>query len=206
MPGSQRIRTSWRIGAIRLCARDVAIPAPSFRGRGAALGRPAQGGRVARALALYRRLAVGLVAAVLFAHCGPLGALGRRLPGAGAHLFGPGPSSGPSGSPRLRLRRLAPWPFLSSLSRLLAFGLACPWGPLRLPSPRQPSALLSVGRPRGFGLLWGAGVFRSRVSWWGCVLPRSPGFGSRPPQSPGEGFCRPVGRLRLLVQPLFLIQ
>lgn len=195
------VRRSRRIGANRLCARNVAIPAPSFRGRGQSAGRPNQYGSDRPCACMVPRPSRRPRGPPPF-----LRTAGRqgRLLGAGA----PGGRSAlvRSGSPRLQLRRSAPWPFLSFLPWLLASGLACPWGPLRLPSPRQPSALLSVGRPRGFGLLGGREFFRSRVFWWGCVLPRSLGFGSRPPQSPGEGFCRPFGRLRLLAQPLFLIQ
>ena len=71
----------WGIGASRLCPRAASIPQPSSRLRAAKPRRPAQGGRVALGLALCRRL-VAPWGRALFAHCGPLGPLARRLPGA----------------------------------------------------------------------------------------------------------------------------
>ena len=168
-------------GANRLTLDRASIPAPSIRGRAAALGRPAQGGRVAHALALYRRLAAVPLwrAAVLFRHCGPFGPLGGRLPGPGAFRSARGPSSGPLGRPPASARRV----------RLLAFGLAFPCrGPLRLPVPRPSSALVSVARARGFGLLGGRGcapsvplwaVWPPCVSWLLSPAPLSPGFAWR---------------------------
>ena len=192
------VRRSWRIGANRLCARYVAIPRPSFRPRGQSAWRPRQHGSDRQCACTVpppgRRPALA-GRRPFWPLRGPW-PLGPAAPGARSALVR-------SGSPRLRLRRSAPWPFLSFLSRLLASGLASPWA---ASAALPPPALCSiVGRP-GPGLLapWGAGVFRSCRFWWGRVLPRSPGFGSRPPRRQAGAFGRPGGRLRLLAQPLSL--
>lgn len=184
------VRRSWRKGANRLCARYVAIPSPSFRLRAAALGRPRPHGSDRPCACTVPRPGRALVGAPFLRTAG---AAQGRPPWRGR-------SRGPERTCSVRGRQAAPLAppgcgfvalprglFCPPFFRLLASGLAspCRW-PLRLPSPRQPSALLSVGRPRGFGLLWGAGGFRSCRFWWGRVPSRSSGFGPRPP-------CRPAG-------------
>lgn len=140
---SRKLSTSvplrWGIGANRLCPLAAVIPPPSFRRRAAALGRPAQGGRVAHTLALYRSLAVGLLAAVLFRHCGAFGPLGGSLPGPGACRSGRGRSGRPLRRPPAAARRI----------RLLASGLASPWA---ASAPRPPPGLCSVVGGPGPGL------------------------------------------------------
>lgn len=133
---SRKLSTSvllrWGIGANRLCPRAASIPAPSFRGRGSALGTTNRIVRVAIGLSLYRGLAGGPQRApVLFAHCGPPGAAPRR---------------GRSRGPERVVRASALWSFLG---RPIPLG----FGPLALALPLvRPSALLSVVRPRGPGL------------------------------------------------------
>ena len=71
--------------------------------------------RVAHALALYRRLVAALVGRALFAHCGALGALARRLAAAGACR------SAAAGAPVLRFASLAARRLRSWAARLPAF-------------------------------------------------------------------------------------
>ena len=147
------VRRSWRIGANRLCARNVAIPRPSFRPRGQSAWRPRPHGSDRQCACIVpppgRRPA--LAGRRPFCPLRPHSGLGAAAPGARSALVR-------SGSPRLRLRRPAAWPFLSFLSRLLASGLASPWA---ASAALPPPALCSViGRP-GPGLLapWGGGGF-----------------------------------------------
>lgn len=108
----------------------------------------------------------------LFAHCGPLGALGRRLPGAGAYRSARGRSSRPPGGPRLRLVA-----FVSSPPAWRA--------PCRAPAsaPRPPPVLGSVvGSPApGLWAPGGAGgappcgaLRRRRASAPSVCFPRPP--------------------------------
>lgn len=113
----------------------------------------------------------------LFAHCGPQCGPWRGGSRRRSVSFGTGPSSGPSGSPRLRL---------------VAFVSSPPaWRPVcrapRLPSPRQSSAPTSVVRRPGFGLQGGRGC----APLWRC--------GPSGPSAP-VGVCPspPLSPLRLL--------
>lgn len=140
------VQLRWGIGPNGLCPRAAVIPSPSFRLRSAALGRPAQGGRVAHALALYRRL-VAPRGAPFLRTAGPWGPWrgGSRGPErVGRHGGG---QAAPSGGPRLRL--------VACVSSPPAWRPVC--RAPRLPVPRRSSALWSVARPRGFGLLGGRG-------------------------------------------------
>lgn len=116
-----------------------------------------------------------------------------RLLGAGA----PGGRSAlvRSGSPRLQLRRSAPWPFLSFLPWLLASGLACPGGPASASLP--PPALCSiVGRPApGLRAPRGAGVFSLPGLLVGLRASPFPRFWFPPPSV--ARFLSPVGGRRL---------
>ncbi len=143
-------RRSWRIGANRLCARNVAIPAPSFRGRAAALGRPRPHGSDRPCACTVPRPGRALVGAPFLRTAGA--AQGRppwrgRSRGPERTCSGRGAAwPPPSGAPRLRLRRPAAWPFLSFPAWLLASGLACPGGPASA-SLLPPSLCSIVGRP-----------------------------------------------------------
>lgn len=139
------------------------IPAPSFRGRAAALGRPVQGGRVAHALALCRRLAVPF-GAVLFRHCGPFGPLGGRLAAAGACR------SGAAGAPGLRCASLAAVRLRSAAARFPSFLLR--WSFLPLVGPLcsgigGPAARLwAPGGPSVCALLCRCGRLAASLPWF----------------------------------------
>ena len=114
--------------------------------------------RIAHALALYRRLAVGLVAAVLFGHCGGrawASPLGRRLQGP-ERVVRHGAVKRPLGRPPAPARRF----------RLLASGLA---GSLSGPASaaRPPPVLCAdIGGPApGLWALGGPGVRSPLVLW-----------------------------------------
>lgn len=125
---SASVPVRWGIGANRLCPRAASIPAPSFRGRGSALGTTNRIVRVAIGLSLYRSLAGGPQRApVLFRHCGgrqgrppwagcsrgrsgSFGPLlcGRSLAAPSPWALGPWPSPSPWFGPRLCGRWSAP--------------------------------------------------------------------------------------------------
>ena len=107
-------------------------------------------------------------------------ALGRAAPGARSGSFGTGavkrpPRAAPGFGRRPRGRRPS------------ALRPVC--GPLRLPVPRPSSALVSVARARGFGLLGGPGV-RPLLPPWAVLPPSSLGFRPPPPLSPGFAWRR----------------
>ena len=190
-PGSHRelfapYRLRWGIGANRLCPRAAVIPAPSFRGRAAALGRPAQGGRVAHALALYRRL-VAPWGRALFAHCGGLAALARRLAAAGACR------SAAAGAPVLRFASLAARRLRSWAARLPAF--------LRCGSFLRLGGRLCSGFAGPAAPLWAPGGRRFRPFLALCAVfpPCSLGFSAAAPcrlASPCGGLRRRSGFYR----------
>lgn len=145
----------------------AAVPAPSSRGRAAALGRPAQGGRVARRLhctAAWSRPE----GAPLLRTAGRQRPLARRLAGAGANLFGTGPPSG-----------AAPRPAPGS-PRAVAWSRPCRFAPRPPPSPGRPLLCRGGPAPRLLGSLGGPGAC---PPWWPrlcCGAPR-PCFSPRPP-------------------------
>ncbi len=175
----------------KLCAPAASVPAPSIRGRPAALGRPAPGGRVAHSLALYRRLA-GPLWARPFSPLRALWALGRAAPGARCFSFGTGPvKPAPPAAPGFGCVARCASPCLRPRVPLSGPALASLPPPVLWPCP-------SVGRARGSGLQGGRGC---APLWPSCALD-----GSLLP--PVSSPALPVAwlRLRRLPPPLFLFQ
>lgn len=159
-----RVQTLCRCPAARAqqrsCALEAAVlPAPSIR------GRPAKHPcapliRVARALALYRRLGGGLASGprpfcALRGRCSGSAPLARRLAAGGACRS----ASRPPGAACAPLPAPGRWPL---------------WASPRFPVPRLPSALVSVARPRGFVTPgWGRGLspFGALLRFGGALLP-----------------------------------
>lgn len=172
-------------GAIRLALDGASIPAPSIRGRAAALGRPAQGGRVAHALALYRRLAGPQSVPSFFATAPPLAAWAGGSRGPERFVRHGGRQAAPSGGPRLRLVACVSSPPALRSPVGARFGF---------PSPARPLLCFRWPGPGALGS-WGAGgaLLRRRLGPSGRLAP--PGFCPPPPcrlASPGGGCAAAV--------------
>lgn len=185
---SRKLSTSvplrWGIGANRLCPRAASIPAPSFRGRGSALGTTNRVVRVAIGLSWYRGLAGGPQRApVLFAHCGPPGAAprrgrsrgrsgsfgpllcGRSLCAPSPWALGPWPSPSPWFGPRLCGRWAAPGALGSRWgSSLLPLYRFC--GPSRCCAPSGFCARCPPSVRPFCGGCAAADLFQGDVAFW----------------------------------------
>lgn len=137
--------------------------------------------RIARALALYRGLVAPLGARPFCALRGPRrgGPLGAAAPGPGAHLFGLAP-------PGCGCVALGPGPFYPSFSGSLPPAWRAVCRAPRLPSPRLPSALLSVGRAPGFGLLGGREFLAPAATGGAACFPVPPVLAPAPLSRPAR--------------------
>ena len=182
---SRKLSTSvplrWGIGANRLCPRAASIPPPSFRRRSAALGHPRPHGSDRPCACTVpppgRAMGAPFLRTAGAAQGRPPWRGGSRRPERVVRHGGG--QAAPSGGPRLRL--------VAFVSSPPAWRAVC--RAPRLPVPRPSSALWSVVRPRGFGLLGGRGC----APLWRAAP--SVGFRSLrllppPPLSPGCAWRR----------------